>query len=381
MIYKCKNCGAAIEYDAESGKMVCEHCGSTFVPGDDNEILGKSEINDTMEQKIYCCSACGAELMINDVEAATFCAFCGQPTIVFNRVSRVKKPDLILPFSITKEQAREAINNKMKGFFVPKAFRDIKPDLVRGIYIPYAFSDVEFKNRLIIRGEVHRGKNSVTKYYYRNISGKLEALPIDLSKKFDDNSAMRLEPFKGEFEEFDPSYLSGFYADCRDETNNSLENKRDFRAKSIIRDRAIFTVSATNKEVIREDPKLKIDNVRYGLMPVWYFNGEESGKRFTIMVNGSTGEVVGAAPPNKFRMYLMGIPIFLVLLFAMGVICGMMASVMFFDVRGLVIPFLIGVFIWIAYTKYADKKYAYGQSCALTQKEATYKLVKERQEV
>ena len=153
MIYKCKNCGSAIQFDPTSGKLTCRFCGSSFAPEECDEILGKNEKNDTIEQKIYCCSACGAKLMINDVEAATFCAFCGQPTIVFSRVSKVKKPDEIIPFAITKEQAWKAISEKLRGFFVPKEFRNIKPDLVRGIYIPYAFLEMDYEGRMIIKGK------------------------------------------------------------------------------------------------------------------------------------------------------------------------------------------------------------------------------------
>ena len=45
-----------------------------------------------MECNIYKCTTCGAEVTINDAEAATFCAYCGQPTIVYSRVSSWAKP-------------------------------------------------------------------------------------------------------------------------------------------------------------------------------------------------------------------------------------------------------------------------------------------------
>ena len=117
MIYKCKNCGSAIQFDPTSGKLTCGSCGSSFAPEECDEILGKNEQNNTIEQKIYCCSACGAELMINDVESATFCAFCGQPTIVFSRVSKVKKPDEIIPFFDHKGAGMESNFREIEGLF------------------------------------------------------------------------------------------------------------------------------------------------------------------------------------------------------------------------------------------------------------------------
>ena len=30
MVYKCKNCGSALEYSAENNNMYCSYCGSSF---------------------------------------------------------------------------------------------------------------------------------------------------------------------------------------------------------------------------------------------------------------------------------------------------------------------------------------------------------------
>ncbi len=69
------------------------------------ELKRKGITEEIMECTIYSCTACGAELMVNEVETSTFCSYCGQPTIVFDRVTSTKKPQYILPFMVTKEEA------------------------------------------------------------------------------------------------------------------------------------------------------------------------------------------------------------------------------------------------------------------------------------
>ena len=48
-----------------------------------------------MDIQVHVCNACGAELMINETEAATFCSYCGSSAIVFDRISKEEKPKWI----------------------------------------------------------------------------------------------------------------------------------------------------------------------------------------------------------------------------------------------------------------------------------------------
>ena len=149
MILFCANCGKALVYNPEKRKMECPSCGSLY----EADQIPEPETEDTMECNIYTCTACGAELAVNGVESSTFCAYCGQPTIVFSRVSSEIKPNYILPFSITKEQAVASIRNQLKkGFFISNEIKNFSVERVRGIYIPYwlfdiHYADSQYRNR------------------------------------------------------------------------------------------------------------------------------------------------------------------------------------------------------------------------------------------
>ena len=93
MVYRCKNCGGALEYSVETNKMVCKHCNNSYsveeVSADsasDIESESKEETSEkwlkreqaSIKMQIMRCTSCGAELAVNGVETSTFCAYCGQ---------------------------------------------------------------------------------------------------------------------------------------------------------------------------------------------------------------------------------------------------------------------------------------------------------------
>ena len=58
--------------------------------------------------KAYSCPSCGAELICDESTAATSCPYCGNPTVVPGQFSGELKPDFILPFKLSREDAIKA---------------------------------------------------------------------------------------------------------------------------------------------------------------------------------------------------------------------------------------------------------------------------------
>ena len=57
--------------------------------------------------RTYHCPNCGAEIMTDENTAATFCSFCGSPTLIEERLSGVLRPKYLIPFQIDREKAKE----------------------------------------------------------------------------------------------------------------------------------------------------------------------------------------------------------------------------------------------------------------------------------
>jgi predicted RNA-binding Zn-ribbon protein involved in translation (DUF1610 family) len=260
--------------------------------------------NETMECKIYTCTSCGAEVAINDVEASTFCSFCGQPTVVFNRVDSQRKPKYIIPFSVTKETAIEVIRKRLnKGFFVPDAIKNFEIERVRGIYIPFWLYDVYYHDKQYLKGKVGSGKNEHTYYYYREADCNFKEITLDASRQLNDESSQRLEPYyTNKMRPFALEYLSGFYADTYDVTTSEVDTLALQRAYALFQEAVNETIKAHSISVIKNAPDYKILKTQYAMFPAWFLTFRYEDKPYTLLVNGQTEKIVGGIPYDRGKV-------------------------------------------------------------------------------
>ncbi len=320
MIYNCPNCMAALIFNPDTKKMDCLACGSTFDVKEFEDKTKKQESleeartqklerynvedDEMMEYNIYSCTACGAELAVNDVEASTFCSYCGQPTIVFSRVTSAKKPKHIIPFIVTKDQAVASIRKHLSdGFFIPKEIRNFEIERVRGIYVPFWLYDVAYSDQQYLSGRVKSGKNSVTRYFFRSGECTFHNVTLDASKQLNDESSQRLEPYDTTLlTPFDAGYFSGFYADCFDMEASQVKELAIQRISNLFNDQIEKTVRASDVKIIHNEPTYDIIKTEYAMFPVWFLTFLYNDTPYTILANGQTGKVIGAVPFNKAKV-------------------------------------------------------------------------------
>ena len=64
----------------------------------------------------------GAELICDATTAATSCPYCGNPTVVPGQFSGALKPEFVIPFKLSKEDAVAALKKHYQGKpFLPRA--------------------------------------------------------------------------------------------------------------------------------------------------------------------------------------------------------------------------------------------------------------------
>ena len=279
---------------------VFDHASNNGSADDNNSF----DSNDTMECSIYTCTSCGAEVAINNVEASTFCSFCGQPTVVFNRVASQKKPKYIIPFSVTKDRAITLIRQRLeKGFYVPDAIKNFEIERVRGIYVPFWLYDIYYHDSQYIRGTVGSGKNSHTYYYFREADCDFKKLTLDASRQLNDELSQRLEPFyKKDIKEFSLEYLSGFYSDCYDVKTSELDGLAITRAKIMFQEEVNKTVKAHSLSVIKNDPSFRIEKTEYAMFPAWFLTFRYENTPYTLLVNGQTEKIIGGVPYDRAKV-------------------------------------------------------------------------------
>ena len=131
--YKCPNCSAPLSFLPGHDKVTCEYCGTEFEVKTIEEMFAKQEEraaqaeeareakwdtahagsefteDETAFLKSFTCSTCGAELVCDENTMATECCYCGNPTMIPSRFKGMLKPDYVIPFKKTKEEAVEAL--------------------------------------------------------------------------------------------------------------------------------------------------------------------------------------------------------------------------------------------------------------------------------
>ena len=333
---KCPGCGWTLEFDPAINKFACIYCNKAYSL---DELLGrpaenvtpepaeaepeatnakdfaakpvKSIVRDRMNMpeegikkvrgkipmNVQICRSCGAELVMKNVEASSFCAFCGQATIASERLEDWLEPDTIIPFKVTKSEAEDIIRKRLqKGRFVPEGIKKFETDRLRGIYIPYWLFDVYCADE---QGWFYSAGRS-SAYSYRLADCKFKNLTVEASKSLNDDYSAKLEPFDTSKRiPFNEAYLSGFYSDRFDLNDEEAESFGRIKAVKLFDSKVRETIPGKAK--VLEHTSLKPDIMReeYSMLPVWFMTFRHEDTPYTILVNGQTGKMVGAVPYVK----------------------------------------------------------------------------------
>lgn len=434
MIYKCNNCGGDLVYSVEDNMMKCEFCGTLvdvnnlastssqkeepkpqpqqteelkithggfFMPYEHNQIgdyntlverkeqermVAESRADASIQMQVCKCTSCGAELMVNGVEASTFCAYCGQATIVLDRVEDCLKPDYIIPFKVNKEDAERIIRNTLqKGFFVPQEIKNFEVEKLRGIYIPFWLMDFYYGDSQCFKYSKKSGKSTVTRYAYIKGECHFKNVTVDASKNLDNDSSERLEPYDmRQLKEFNPSYLAGFYSDRFDDKASNLEALAVARMKILFDEQMKIDSGHSSGKLVYSCPTHAMRGTKYALLPAWFLSFKYDGKPFTIMVNGQTGKMVGAVPYVKAKMYSL----FAGLSVLFTAVCIPVLALGFYllydpdDINKLFITYVIGmpVLAFATWTVAKKKLDSIKNSISLTKSKRNNRYMKERQD-
>ena len=368
--YQCPACTGPLHYDGSIGKLKCDYCGSTYEvaeiealyrekeeaaakaaaaeeqeqqsepgvqrsegtqAGDQSAAEQKTDGQDAdedtsdngdwdtsgMEQdwgadaegmKSYTCPSCGAELICDATTAATSCPYCGNPSIVPGQFSGMLRPDYVIPFKVSREDAVKALKAHYNGKpFLPKAFKSKNHiEEIKGVYVPFRLFDGKAEGNITYeatRTRVYRsGDYEVTEtdhfHVYRAGSLSFERIPVDAASKMPDDHMDSIEPFDyAELKPFSTAYLPGFLADKYDVSVEDSQERADRRCRETLENSLRDTVHGyTSCVPVTKNICLKKGKVHYALLPVWMLHTKWNGRDFLFAMNGQTGRLVGDLP-------------------------------------------------------------------------------------
>lgn len=358
--YQCPACTGPLHYSAKSGKLACDYCDSSFDVAEIEALYARKEAEaaaakqaadakaeaaqaakaeaaeaaaasggwDTSDLsrdwgaeadglRVYSCPSCGAELICDQSTAATACPYCGNPAIVPGQFSGALRPDYILPFRLSKDDAVQALRAHYKGKpFLPRSFTSANHiEQIQGVYVPFWLFDGGAEGAASYRAsntnvyETGDYEITETRHYHVVRAGSLafEKIPVDASSKMPDDHMDSIEPFDyAQLRPFSTAYLPGYLADKYDVTIDDSRDRADTRCRETLAQALRDTVTGYGACVTeREDIALRRGKVHYALLPVWMLSTKWNGQDFLFAMNGQTGKLVGDLPTDRGRFWGM----------------------------------------------------------------------------
>ena len=340
---KCPQCGSTdISVNAKTGKLRCNFCRHEFEPEKvqgletnianlEGEIMGSgtqdiaSDSQDVMTLK---CSSCGAEVVIDTSESTQArCHWCRNTLSINQQVPNGVIPDVVLPFKLTKAEAKEQIENfvgKRKFFAHPKFVGEFTTDNIMGVYFPYMVVDVNShaffsgKGEHQIRSYTRGSGNNSTTYYdadlyevEREFDLTIEGLTVESSSdKLNKNSnntnnvINAIMPFDIEnATKYNANYLKGYTSEKRDTNVEQLRTIVDNQSKDVARFAANETLKEYDRGVNWQTEQLNVKGKQWktAYLPVWLYSyrqekSDNNSVLHYVAVNARTKETMGSVP-------------------------------------------------------------------------------------
>lgn len=363
---KCKHCGATdIFFNEKTGMLKCNFCRNEFhqekldeVNEDLSKLYGKkigaatqNIVADSKNMVTIKCQGCGAEIVIDTSETVQArCHWCRSFLSINEQVPNGSVPDVVLPFSVRKEEAEIKIKefvNKRKFFAHPKFKKEFTTENILGVYFPYMLVDLNAHATFEGEGEEETRRYTVgtgdnEKTYYdadlyevgRDFDVTIDDLSIEAnSDRLNLNSNQKTNNIINSIMPFDTencvvwnaNYLKGFSSEKRDTNIEQLNNIVTTQAKDIARIAINDTLKKYDRGVCWKKENLIIKGERWktSYLPIWLYSYQEKRKDKSILhyvaVNGRNNKTMGSIPINMKKLILFSIlfeiPTLLVALF------------------------------------------------------------------
>lgn len=329
--HKCPNCDAVLKFNPHGQNWKCEYCRGEFdlkqleeYEEKHGKVLEEKTVNINSSNDIdeYSCPNCGAQIVADPNVSTTSCVYCKNTTILKSKLQGEFNPNYVIPFRHTKEDAISAFKKLGKGkILMPKAFNDKKNiQEMSGIYIPFwlynydanGLVEADCKRITTWRSGNYRYTKTDTYLATRGGSMKFENIPVDGSKRFQNDIMNSIEPFDyKDLKEFNYSYLSGFLSEKYDVTKEEAMNESALRAKNSFIEEMKKDIKGYNTVVPAKD-SVNLNNTGnyYVLLPVWMLNIKYKDKIYTFAMNGQTGKMIGNIPIDKKKAVILWLIVF-----------------------------------------------------------------------
>lgn len=331
----CPNCGSALKFDPETGALRCVSCGSggdSAIPAGavgENDFLAMlnrlDEEAEAVEEIPAACSNCGAELTLPPNTASMQCPYCRTPIVASGASRRMIRPGGVLPFALTKEQARQALCKWIGSRpFAPGALKKQaccgEPE---GVFLPYWTYDstvttaytgargeyyyVQVEETVTVNGKQEKRTRTERRTRWFPAAGTVRNLFDDIlvggGSSLPEKIVAKLEPWDTQnVVPYDADLIRGFREECYRvrlqegfiQAQRAMEDAIEMKVRGDIGGDE-QTIHSLNKTYSGISYKLL-------LLPVWVCPFRFRNKSYLCTVNARTGEVQGERPVSAGKV-------------------------------------------------------------------------------
>ena len=349
--FACPSCGGEAIWNPAKQKLVCPFCGTESPAKLDaggaivehDLVAALRGIGDDArgwqaEKRLVKCQSCNAISVLDPKRQAQNCEFCGAAQLVpYEETKAAFRPESVLPFKLSESAARDAIRAWYgKLWLAPSALkRRAMTDTVRGVYLPYWTFDA----RVDAEWTAEAGH-----YYYTTESysegGQTRTREVQhvrwepaagrVQHFFDDDLVCAsvgvhpellrgIEPFPTqELRAYDAGYVAGWVVErYQIDLIAAAQRARDAMDAKVQAMCAQQIPGDTFRNlVVRSD--YSGQTFKHILAPVWLLTYTYGARAFQCALNGVTGVVRGEYPKSPWKIALLVLAIFIVVVIVLS---------------------------------------------------------------
>jgi len=310
----------------------CIYCGSENAIAESGQAVEELDLLSNLrnsaaeiEALLVRCDGCGAEQTFKQGITAAECSFCGKAIVAQAASKRLIKPQSLLPFKVTQQQAGELFKRWIHSrWFAPNALkRRAERQKIGGTYVPaWTFdSDTTTPYRgqrgddywetesytAFEDGKPVRRTRQVRKTRWTPVSGTVSRFFNDVlilaTTSLPRGYGEELEPWDlGNLVPFDESYLSGFVAEAYHVDLPTGWQRAQIAIDAVVQDMIRRDIGGDHQLIHEYRINHRGMTFKHILLPVWISAYQYHGRTFQFLVNGRTGEVQGQRPYSAVKI-------------------------------------------------------------------------------
>jgi ribosomal protein S27E len=354
--FACPACGGQAVWNPAKQKLICPFCGTESPAKLDVTTGGIIEhdlvaalrgITDDArgwkaDVRQVKCQSCNAISVFDPSRQAQNCEFCGSAQLVpYADTKPAFRPESVLPFSISEGTARDRIRQWFgRLWLAPGALsRRALTDTVKGIYLPYWTFDAQADAQWTAEAgyyyyttETYTENGRVQTRQVRNV--RWEPAAGQLSHFFDDDLVCAsvgvhpgllrgIEPFPTPtLKPYDPGFVAGWIVE-----RYQIDLVGAAQASRAAMDTKVQAMCA--QQIPGDTYRNLVVNTSYSrqtfkhiLAPVWLMSYTFGARSFQCVQNGVTGAIQGEYPKSPWKIALIVLVIFIVVVIVMSLGAG-----------------------------------------------------------